>query len=150
VPGREHIRDHGPARSDAGPPAVARNGAWRALSSVETVIIACRLTFLLVFLGLVFLGPPVVVGVAGPGLFESLGLAGYAPDERPPEFTGLTHDGLTVSLARLHGQVVILNFWATWCLECRHEMPVLEQLHRELAVDGLTVVGINVREATDV
>jgi len=90
----------------------------------------------------------VVVGAAVPGLFESLGLAGYAPDERPPEFTGLTHDGQPVSLAHLHGRVVILNFWATWCLECRREMPVLEQLHRELAVDGLTVVAINVREGT--
>jgi peroxiredoxin len=114
-----------------------------ASSLVEKVIIACRLAFLLVFLG-----PPLVAGAAVPGLFESLGLAGYGPDERPPEFTGLTHDGQTVSLARLHGRVVILNFWATWCLECRREMLVLEQLHRELAVDGLTVVGINVREAT--
>ena len=41
---------------------------------------------------------------------------------------------------------MILNFWATWCLECRPEMPVLEQLHREFASRGFAIVGINARE----
>jgi cytochrome c biogenesis protein CcmG/thiol:disulfide interchange protein DsbE len=112
-----------------------------ASSLVEKVTSGSRLACFLVLLG-----PTLVVGAATPGLFESLGLASYGPNERPPEFTGLTHDGQTVSLARLHGRVVILNFWATWCLECRREMPLLDQLHRELAGDGLAVVGINVRE----
>ena len=43
-------------------------------------------------------------------------------------------------------EVVFLNFWATWCLECRPEMPAFEQLHREFSVQGLAVVGINTSE----
>jgi peroxiredoxin len=106
------------------------------------VISTRRLVFFLVLL------VPLVVGAAVPGLLEILGLLGYGPDERPPDFAGLTHDGETVSLARLNGRVIILNFWASWCVDCRREMGVLDQLHREFAADGLTVVGINVREGS--
>jgi cytochrome c biogenesis protein CcmG, thiol:disulfide interchange protein DsbE len=42
--------------------------------------------------------------------------------------------------------VVFLNVWATWCLECRAELPVLEQLHRDYASRGLTVLSLNFRE----
>ena len=66
----------------------------------------------------------------------------------PPDFSGLTADGQKVSLAGLSGRVVLLNFWATWCLECRPEMPMFERLHREFSAQGLAVVGINAREGT--
>jgi peroxiredoxin len=46
----------------------------------------------------------------------------------------------------IRGQVILLNFWASWCAECRPEMPVLESLHRELGPRGLAVVGVNARE----
>ena len=42
--------------------------------------------------------------------------------------------------------MVFLNVWATWCLECRAELPVLEQLHRVYASRGLTVLALNFRE----
>ena len=42
--------------------------------------------------------------------------------------------------------MVFLNVWATWCLECRAELPVLEQLHRDYASRGLTVLALNFRE----
>jgi cytochrome c biogenesis protein CcmG, thiol:disulfide interchange protein DsbE len=48
----------------------------------------------------------------------------------------------------LHGKVVVVNFWATWCLECRPEMSAREGLQRELASQGLVVIGINAREDT--
>ena len=70
----------------------------------------------------------------------------YAPDTRPPGFQGRTVEGHVVSLADLKGRVVLLNFWAAWCLECRSEMPDLERVHRELGPHGLTVVGMNSRE----
>ena len=50
----------------------------------------------------------------------------------------------------LRGKVVLMNFWATWCAECRPEMPVLERLHRELAPQGFAVIGINAREGSEV
>jgi thiol-disulfide isomerase/thioredoxin len=55
-------------------------------------------------------------------------------------------DGSSVSLESLRSRVVLLNFWASWCLECRAELPVLEQLHRDYASRGLTVLAVNFRE----
>lgn len=81
-------------------------------------------------------------------LLKALNLSGYPSVMHPPQFSGFTADGRTVSLAGLSGRVVLLNFWATWCLECRSEMPVFERLHHELSAQGLAVVGINVREGT--
>jgi peroxiredoxin len=78
-------------------------------------------------------------------LVETLNLGTYTRGDGPPAFTAQTLSGEGVSLASLRGRVVLLNFWATWCRECP-EMPVLERLHRELARQGLAVLGINVRE----
>ena len=80
------------------------------------------------------------------GALQRLGLAGYPPDTRPPGFSGATVDGSSLSLESLRSRVVLLNFWATWCLECRAELPVLGQLHRDYAPRGLTVVAVNFRE----
>jgi peroxiredoxin len=81
-------------------------------------------------------------------LLKSLNLSDYSSRMRPPDFSGLTADSKTVSLTSLRGHVVLLNFWATWCHECRPEMPVFEQLHREFTTQGLRVIGINARERT--
>jgi peroxiredoxin len=85
-------------------------------------------------------------GLAAPELPAGLKLGGYPDGERPPEFSGRTADGQTVSLAGLRGKVVLVNFWATWCVECRPEMPMFEQLHRDFVRDGLAILGVNVRE----
>ena len=83
-------------------------------------------------------------------LLKALNASGYPSVMHPPEFSGITADGRTVSLAGLSGRVVLLNFWATWCLECRPEMAIFERLHRELSAQGLAVVGINAREDTKI
>jgi peroxiredoxin len=82
-------------------------------------------------------------------LLQKLNLTAYSRITKSPEFNGRTVDGGTVSLVSLRGKVVVLNFWATWCLECRPEMPMFERLHREFAAQGLTVLGINAREGTE-
>lgn len=94
------------------------------------------------------LGPPALSQPPMTRLLGSLNLSGYPPGARPPEFSSRSATGKTMSLAGLRGQVVLLTFWATWCVECRHEMPVFEQLHHDFAAEGLTVLGINVREGT--
>jgi cytochrome c biogenesis protein CcmG/thiol:disulfide interchange protein DsbE len=77
---------------------------------------------------------------------KALNISGYPSVMQPPEFSSFTADGRPVSLASLQGKVVLLNFWATWCLECRPEMPMFERLHREFGAQGLSVIGINARE----
>ena len=79
---------------------------------------------------------------------KALSLSGYSSGMRPPDFSGSTADAQTVSLATLRGKVLLINFWASWCQECRPEMPVFERYHREFMTQGLSVVGINAREGT--
>jgi len=70
-----------------------------------------------------------------------------APSQAPspaPDFTLAARDGGNVQLSSLRGQVVMINFWATWCGPCRQEMPLLEQLHAKYEPLGFTLLGVNV------
>lgn len=55
-----------------------------------------------------------------------------------------TVDGVAIDLRDYTGRFVLLNFWATWCLPCRKEMPAMSNLYDQLADMGLEVVGIHV------
>lgn len=54
-----------------------------------------------------------------------------------------TLDGRSLSLAEFKGEVVLVNFWATWCAPCVHEMPGLERLHQTLKEEGFQVMAIS-------
>jgi thiol-disulfide isomerase/thioredoxin len=60
-----------------------------------------------------------------------------------PDFTLPTLSGETVRLSDLRGKVVLVNFWATWCVPCRTEMPTLEELYQYYKERGLEVVAVN-------
>jgi cytochrome c biogenesis protein CcmG/thiol:disulfide interchange protein DsbE len=60
-----------------------------------------------------------------------------------PEFTVQDADR-KVTLSEFHGQVVVLNFWATWCGPCVEEMPSLVQLQQRFKGKGLTVIGVSI------
>lgn len=70
--------------------------------------------------------------------------AAAAPDFALPE-----RAGGEVSLAGLKGDVVLINFWATWCGPCRKEMPVLEQIYRRYKSLGFTLLAVNVEEDSE-
>ena len=70
-------------------------------------------------------------------------LVGIGPAHGPaPDFSFTALDGTVVNASELRGQVVVLNFWATWCGPCRLEMPSLQSLHEDRVNDGVVVLGL--------
>jgi peroxiredoxin len=116
----------------------SRPGGW-------TYGLTCGLLAIL----FLFVPPPLATGQSDVvPLLSTLDLSAYPSGVWPPPFKGQTATGKSMSLADLKGRVVLMNFWASWCAECRPEMPMFEQLHQTFAEQGLTVLGINYREAT--
>src|SRR5262249_18506459 len=64
-----------------------------------------------------------------------------------PEATLVTLDGTRISSAALHGEVVLLTFWATWCTPCRTELPLLSDYQVRHAQDGLRILGFSLDTA---
>jgi len=64
-----------------------------------------------------------------------------------PDFRLESLDGRQVSLADYAGQVVLLNFWATWCPPCKDEIPAIERVYEAHRDEGFMVLGINEGEA---
>ncbi len=60
-----------------------------------------------------------------------------------PDFTLTTFDGQTISLSDYRGQVVVINFWASWCPPCREEAPVLERVWRRYRDQGVMFIGVD-------
>ncbi len=67
-----------------------------------------------------------------------------APNSPAPEFTLPEKGGGQVDLAKYKGQVVMINFWASWCGPCRQEMPLLEDIYKKYNKLGFTLIGVNV------
>jgi thiol-disulfide isomerase/thioredoxin len=63
-----------------------------------------------------------------------------------PGFTLQSNGGQQVSLASLKGKVVMVNFWATWCVPCRQEMPHLEALYKRYNSLGFELLAVNVEK----
>ena len=91
-------------------------------------------------------GSAVSVADAIPKL--STTLSAVTPVEAP-DFTLFDMDETAHSLSGLRGNVVLVNFWATWCPPCRKEMPSLESVYQQYKDRGLRVVAVNQWESPD-
>jgi peroxiredoxin len=83
---------------------------------------------------------------AGTGPQDLFERAGVAPADQPlraPGFTLPDLNGGMVSLGDLAGRLVVVNFWATWCRPCIHEMPTLDRLAKRLGGQGLSVLAVS-------
>ena len=69
--------------------------------------------------------------------------------KKAPAFTLKTEDGRRVSLADYKGKAVLVNFWATWCVPCKLEMPWFVDLRKQYADQGFEILGVNEDEAKD-
>jgi len=118
------------------------NGAAKPVTAVEAPAEAARpkvwgrllrWAAVLLVVGLVaLLGWGVVQGNSGPRE------AGPAPD-----FNLQTFDGKTITLSQFRGQVVVINFWASWCVPCREEANYLESTWRKYRGQGVVFIGVN-------
>src|SRR5689334_8737435 len=91
-------------------------------------------------------GEAVVRAIAGLALavFATAAIPAVAPAAPAPDFTLRTMGGPNLRLAEQRGQVVVLNFWATWCGPCRQEMPHLNRLYEKYKASGFVLLGVNV------
>ena len=79
-------------------------------------------------------------------IFVSVAATAATTSGPAPDFHLQARDGTQISLADLKGQVVMINFWATWCGPCRQEMPQLEALYQRYSSLGFSLLGVNVED----
>jgi len=98
----------------------------------------------------------VVSVIVGVGLLALLAFALFSPSGgRPqqgqptPDFTLVLFDGSEISPGDLRGQIVVLNFWASWCTPCRREAPALQAVWETYEGQGIVFLGVSYKDAED-
>ncbi len=76
--------------------------------------------------------------------FSQLDLLRAKAPEPAPEFSVPDLTGRPLRLSGFRGQLVLLNFWATWCPPCRQEMPAMERLYQRYRDRGFTIVAVSI------
>lgn len=103
-----------------------------------------------VLLGVVVALVAGVVAVLSTGLGRDPGAtASPLVGRTAPDFTLPGLDGPAVTLSQLRGQVVVVNFWASWCAECHEEQDALDQTWQHYRDSGTVVLGVDFEDTTD-
>jgi peroxiredoxin len=119
----------------------------RGMSPLLLMVLFVALSFLaFTFLGRIHFQEKKVNPPAGRDLFKRLSIEKPEKVMQAPDFTLEDPSGKRLGLKDLKGKVVFLSFWATWCVPCREEMPLMEKLQREFREQGLEIVAVNFRE----
>lgn len=105
--------------------------------------IPMRNAFTFLALMLAWLIPATSFAVLGHGLTQ------LPTPVAAPDFTLEDMDGKTYTLSSLRGNVIMVNFWATWCPPCREEIPSMESVYQALKNDNFIVLAINQWETPD-
>ncbi len=82
----------------------------------------------------------------GMALMASSALLASEPGSPAANFTLKSAEGENIRLSEYRGQVIMLNFWASWCGPCRQEFPHLDALHKKYSDLGFSVFGVNVEQ----
>mgnify|MGYP001571471544 FL=1 len=90
-------------------------------------------------------GAALILGVVGMAADVGWSMGGRIPAVGAPaaEFSLVDLQGKTHSLAQYKGQVVLLNFWATWCKPCTTEMPAMQSAYDQFREKGFVVLAVN-------
>ena len=86
-------------------------------------------------------GLAALLALVGFGLYRTQ--AGPVSSGPAPEFTLTTFDGETIALADLKGQVIVVNFWASWCKPCEEEATTLESGWQQYRDQGVSFLGVD-------
>jgi peroxiredoxin len=76
-------------------------------------------------------------------LYAALGMRRPVESAAAPDFTLLSLEGQPAQLREFRGKVVLLNFWATWCAPCLHEMPSLERLYQTFKQTDFVLLAVS-------
>lgn len=151
APSQEVLRSHDPEGDGGAHPTASiyrrpwyRRTWWRVACTMVLAAVIGTAT-----------GKAYLAGVDASALTGSSGISEvgravteYPPAERgePVDIAGTTLGGDRFALEDLRGEVVVLNVWGSWCSPCRAEAPILGQASRAYADDGVSFLGINVRD----
>ncbi|MFQ5901025.1 MAG: TlpA family protein disulfide reductase [Thermodesulfobacteriota bacterium] len=100
--------------------------------------------FILIAISMLSLG----ISQASEDPWEKMGVT-KIHETQAPEFVLPTIDGKLIAINDFRGKVVFINFWATWCIPCRKEMPSMERLHNRYKDKGLVILAVDVMEDTN-
>ena len=112
---------------------------------VRRLLAVCLILGIVLLTGLIACGQPSNQTTAekvkvGPG-----SMSGAPPrvGYQPPNFTLKDLQGKNVELGSFHGKVIFINFWATWCVPCRAEMPAMERLYQDFKGKDFVMLAIS-------